>query len=46
MLKGHMSFLYVNFKKFPTNQFVGNFCPFLWHSCTLYLSINELFYVI
>jgi hypothetical protein len=29
MFKGHMSFLYVGCRKFPTNQFVRNFCPFI-----------------
>jgi hypothetical protein len=28
MFKGHVSFLYVSCMKFPTNQFVGNFCLF------------------
>jgi hypothetical protein len=26
MLKRHMSLLYVNCRKFPTNRFVRNFC--------------------
>jgi hypothetical protein len=26
-VKGHMSILYVSCIKFPTNRFVGNFCP-------------------
>jgi hypothetical protein len=28
MRKGHISILYVDCKKFPTNRFVGNLCPY------------------
>jgi hypothetical protein len=30
MLKGHMSFLYVGCRKFSINQFVRNFCPYIY----------------
>jgi hypothetical protein len=28
MFKGYVYFLNVSFKKFPTNQFIRNFCPY------------------
>jgi len=34
MLKGHMSLLYLGCRKFPTNRFVRNFCP--------YFNINQI----
>jgi len=37
-----MSFLYVGCKKFPTNQFVGNFYPMKEAYGILYIKFNKL----
>jgi hypothetical protein len=36
MFKGHVSFLFMGYRKFPTNQFIENFCHyFIFLTCPL-----------
>jgi len=43
--KGHISFLYISCMKFPTNRFVGNFCPF-FNDCNFYIDFATFISVV